>query len=115
MGNPVGKVANSTTVRRQETVLEAEKRDKIPRGYTMYLSEQIVNAITGKGPKDPVKILSNSLNQYSESPYYKVLKKAIKKTGEAAIWLFERAIAPPINGDMVPYYTGEGLKQDIYI
>ena len=108
----------SATGGTQETVLEAEKRDKIPRGFTMYLSEQISNAITGKGPKDPAKIISKALEQYSESPYYKILKNAVKKTGEAAIWLIDKTFCPfPMNKDFIPFYTGEpfNMQQGVYM
>ena len=100
----------------QSKILETEKRIKFPMGFTSYLSEEIANAISGKASKDPFKILSKAMNNYSESPYYKVLKNAIKKTGEAAIWIIDKS-GPLINGDMVPYYTSEGfdMNKQIYM
>jgi len=86
-------------------VSEYEQKTKIPMGLSLYLAENVVRAIKGEGTKDPLKILSNSLNNYSESPYYKGLKKIIKKTGEAAIWLLDKT-GPLINKDITPYGMG---------
>ena len=117
MGNLVGKVANSTTVRRQETLLEAEKRDKIPRGPHLYIGEQIGKALKGEGSKDPMKILSNGLRNYSESPYYKKLKSGIKKTIKAGCKMLLDYTKIPVREEFMPFYTGEmfNMNQGVYM
>lgn len=94
-----------SSTNRNETVLEYQNRTKMPVGAGAYLAEAISDAFNGKGSKDPLKILSKTLNNYSESPYYKVAKKVIKKTGEAAIWLIDKS-GFLINKDIPPYGFG---------
>jgi len=117
MGNSVGKVANSTTVRRQETVLEAEKRDGIPRGLNLYIAEQFANAFKGKGTKDPMKILSNGLRNYSESPTYNEMKRGIKKIIKAGCKMLLDYTKIPVKEEFMPFYTGEmfNMNQGIYM
>ena len=107
MGGKVENISGSKASAAPQTVLEAEKNDKIPRGLTLYLSEQIANALKGKGTKDPAKIVANALNNYSETSYYKQLKKVVKKVGEGSIWVLDKTLAPfLINKDIPPYGMG---------
>ena len=116
MGGRIENVKRQQGVSKPQTVLEAEKKDKIPRG-AMYLAEQIANALKGKGTKDPAKMAANALNNWSESPSYKTGKKIIKKgiISTCKMILYGTKILLP--EELVPYYTGEAtnMSRPIYM
>ena len=115
MGGRIENVKRQQGVSKPQTVLEAEKKDKIPRGACMYLAEQIANALKGKGTKDPAKMAANALNNWSESPSYKTGKKIIKKICEGCIWIIDKNFFPH-NKEMAPYYFSSPLdRQPKYI
>lgn len=119
MGNNITTKAvdsQSKVQKKQETVLQFENRTKYPMGFNMYLSESIGNALKGEASKDPLKVISNAIYNYSESPYYKIVKNTIKKAGEAAVWLLDKSLFL-INKDITPYWIGDGFntEQAIYM
>ena len=73
----------------KDTIPKVQQNNRLPISLTMYLGEELGKALSGKGPKDPFKIVGNGLLNYSESSYNKKVKKFVKKVTTGAVKLFD--------------------------